>query len=62
MAKILTYSQLEISSQVEEIIENILNPKLNESLDDNFVYKVLKGLSADLKFNYGLVFTFGTGI
>jgi hypothetical protein len=47
----------------DKFIDIIINPKLNESLiDNNFIKKILKGFSKDLKFNYGSIFTFGTGI
>lgn len=47
----------------ENFIEKFLNPTVNESLMDNKIVKdILQKLSKDLKFNYGLIFTFGTGI
>ena len=46
----------------EEFFEVMLNPSINESIDEPKVKDILKGLAADLKFNTRLVFTFGTGI
>jgi hypothetical protein len=64
MAKILKFNDYNVSEdRASEMIENICNPQINESaIDDSLIKKILKGLSKDLKFNYGLVFTFGTGI
>jgi hypothetical protein len=64
MAKVLKFNEHQLSIKAaEELIDMIINPKLNESsIDDTYVQKILKGLSGDLKFNYGLVFTFGAGI
>ena len=63
MSKILKYNQHKESLKMaEELIEMIINPKLNESVDDSYIQNILKSLSRDLKFNYSLVFTFGAGI
>jgi hypothetical protein len=64
MAKVLKFNDHSNSLQMaEDLIEMIVNPKLNESsIDDSHIQKILKGLSIDLKFNYSLVFTFGAGI
>ena len=64
MAKVLKFNDHSNSVKMaEELIEMIANPKLNESsIDDSHIQKILKGLAFDLKFNYSLVFTFGTGI
>lgn len=61
--RILRYNQHKESLKMaEELVEMIVNPKLNESVDDSHIQKILKGLAFDLKFNYSLVFTFGSGI
>jgi hypothetical protein len=63
MSKILKYNQHKESIiMAEELIEMIVNPKLNESIDDDHIQKILKDLARDLKFNWGLVFIFGAGI
>jgi len=64
MARILKFGDYNKSEdQATEIIENMCNPQVNESsVDDSVIKKIVKGLSNDLKFNYKLVFTFGTGI
>lgn len=64
MTKILKYSEYNQFENIPlEIINNICNPVINESIIENSVFdKIAKKLSKDLKFNFGLVFTFGTGI
>ena len=64
MTRVLKFVEHENSIKMaEELIEMIINPKLNESsIEDKHLKKILKGLAFDLKFNYSLVFTFGTGI
>lgn len=65
MKKVFKYQQFSDSlSLAEEFIDVILNPRINESVepDEKVIHKILKGLANDLKFNYGLVFTFGAGI
>ena len=63
MSRILKYNQHNESIKMaEELIEMIVNPKLNESIDDNHIQKILRGLAKDLKFNWGLVLIFGAGI
>ena len=64
MVKILKFGDYNKSEdQAIEIIENICNPQINESnIDDSSIKSILKGLSRDLRFNYSLVFSFGTGI
>ncbi len=58
--KVLTYNQYRIA---EDLCEFIANPIINESDNkDSQINGVLKKLSQDLKFNYGLVFTFGVGV
>lgn len=60
---ILRYEQFGKSERMaEELIESILNPTMNESVDNKAVTKILNDFQRDLKFNYGLVFKFGTGI
>ena len=61
--KILRYTDYSNSSEMANfLISNLENPIINESLDESYVRKMLKGFSNDLKFNIGLIFTFGTGI
>lgn len=64
MPKILKFSEYDKSmDQAFEIIENICNPKINESnVDDSLIKSICHKLSRDLKFNTGLIFSFGTGI
>jgi hypothetical protein len=63
MNKVLRYNEYQSSVDIaEKLIEMIVNPKLNESVDDSHIKNILKSLSRDLKFNYNLVLTFGTGI
>jgi hypothetical protein len=58
--KVLNYKQYQIS---EDLANFIANPPINESDDKNTqIDGLLKKLSQDLKFNYGLVFTFGVGV
>lgn len=61
--KLLKYNEYSTSiSKAEEFLNMIFNDKLNESLDDSHIKEILKSLSNDLKFNFNLVVTFGTGI
>ena len=62
--RILKYTDhINSNRMTEELIELIINPMIKESsMDDGHIRKILKGLSSDIKFNYGLVLTFGTGI
>ena len=45
-----------------ELIDSIINPKLNESSRDNQIYKILHSFAKDLKFNKNIVETFETGV
>ena len=60
--KILNYSTYSRSNDMIELLIKNLESPINESNDDSSIKNILKGLSNDLKFNIGLVFTFGTGI
>lgn len=61
--KILRYTDYSNSNEMLDFfISSLENPVVNESLDESYVRKILKGFSNDLKFNIGLIFTFGTGI
>ena len=51
-----------LSEMVDFFISSIDLPMVSESVDDSYIKKVLSSLSKDLKFNAGLIFTFGTGI
>lgn len=63
MTKILKYSDYIVSEiRAEELIDNICKPYLNESKDDGEFESIAKKLSKDLKFNFKLILTFGTGI
>ncbi len=58
--KILTYKQYEMA---EDLSVFISNPLVKESGDvKSQIDSILKKLSKDLKFNYGLVLTFGVGV
>lgn len=58
--KVLSYKQYQIA---EDLADFIANPIINESDDKSSqIDGILKKLSKDLKFNYGLVFTFGVGV
>lgn len=62
--KILRYQEHYSSeSMTKDILEFLFNDIINESskIPDN-INKILKSLSKDLKFNYGLVLTFGVGV
>lgn len=56
---ILKYRDYDMSLRFMELLES---NKVNESMSDYNIMDVLKDLSKDLKFNYGLIFTFGAGI
>jgi len=65
--KVLRFTEFEkhelLQNQLLDIIEMISNPILNEKLlDKKLIKSILSKLSNDLKFNLGLVGTFGTGI
>jgi hypothetical protein len=60
--KILKYNDFYKQNEFFEFFLSNLDNYIKESSDYSFVDKILKGLSNDLKFNIGLVFTFGTGI
>jgi len=65
MSKILRYKEFSLTEkQSKEFLDNLLNPLINESADNrpSLVKKILKNLAGDLKFNLGLVGTFGMGI
>lgn len=63
MSKILKYQQYtESEKQAGELIEAIVNPRINESISNQHLDKILNDFQRDLKFNVGLVFKFGTGI
>ena len=58
--KVLSYKQYQMA---EDLANFIANPIINESDDkDPQIDSILKKLSNDLRFNYGLVFTFGVGV
>ena len=63
MSKILRYTEYKQSEEKAlEIVEMICNPQINESKKMSAFRTIAKKLSFDLKFNFGLVVTFGTGI
>jgi len=58
--KVLTYRQYQMA---EDLSNFIANSPINESDNKNTeIDGILKKLSQDLRFNYGLVFTFGVGV
>jgi hypothetical protein len=58
--KVLSYKQYQMA---EDLSNFIANSPLNESDNKNTeIDGILKKLSQDLRFNYGLVFTFGVGV
>lgn len=62
--KILKYQEhSSVELMMNDIFECLFNDIINESskVPDN-INKILKSLSKDLRFNYGLVFTFGVGV
>lgn len=66
MSKVLKYQEFVNNEKMsQDFLDMILNPSINEKVEeteDTMVKKVLHNLSSDLRFNTGLVFTFGTGI
>jgi hypothetical protein len=63
MSKILRYTEYKQSEEkANEFIEMVCNPQMNESKDSGEFESIAKRLSKDLKFNFGLIATFGTGI
>jgi len=62
--RVLKFNELVQSQQkAEEFIREMENSNMNDSnLTDTNFNKILKNLSNDLKFNIGLLTTFGTGI
>jgi len=56
---ILKYNQYGMTDRFIELFENSM---INESIPDDNYKEVLRELSKDLKFNFGLIFTFGAGI
>jgi len=62
--RVLRYNEYDKSiDQAWELIENICNPIIKESnIDDSSIHSIGKKLSRDLKFNFGLITSFGTGI
>jgi hypothetical protein len=63
MSRVLKWNEYRISEErALEVIESICNPIINESNDDKLFYTISKKLARDLKFNIGLILTFGTGI
>jgi hypothetical protein len=63
MSRILKYEEFKNYEEIaSELVQNICNPQMNESKDvDNFDV-ISKKLSKELKFNFGLIATFGFGI
>lgn len=58
--RIPNYQQYKIS---EDFVNFLANPVINESDDkESVISEILQRLQKDLKFNYGLVFTFGVGV
>jgi hypothetical protein len=58
--KVLSYKQYQMA---EDLANFIANPIINESDNkDTEINSIIKRLSQDLRFNYGLVFTFGVGV
>lgn len=58
--KVLGYRQYQMA---EDLSNFIANPIINESDNTDLqIVSILKKLSNDLRFNYGLVFTFGVGV
>jgi hypothetical protein len=68
MRKILKWEEYEKSAKVwEDFAKLLVDSNIRESKDENKVteleiVKITKQLSKDLRFNYGLIFTFGAGI
>jgi hypothetical protein len=63
MNKILKYKDWEKNSKIiEEFAKQLVQPKMNESINETTIKSILAQLSKDLKFNYQLIFTFGAGI
>jgi hypothetical protein len=63
MSKILKYTEYNQSEEkASELIEMVCNPQMNESKEGDNFESISKKLSKDLKFNFGLIATFGTGI
>ena len=63
MSKILRYKEYNKSEEISnEFIENLCNPQINESNEFKNYQSIAKKLAKDLKFNIGLILTFGTGV
>lgn len=63
MSKILKYKDYSLSEErALELIQNICKPQMNESKSWSNFKSISSKLSKDLKFNFGLVVTFGAGI
>lgn len=63
MSKILKYDEFKnYEEMASELVQNICNPQMNESKDGDNFNIIAKKLSKELKFNFGLVATFGFGI
>ena len=63
MARIVRFNEFRDPELMgEEFLEIMLNPQINESVEESKIIEILKSLSKDLKFNTRLIFTFGTGI
>ena len=63
MYKVLKYNEFYRSDEMSEyFLDVFFNPRINESISDSKIKSVAKKLSDDLRFNYGLVLMFGTGI
>jgi len=63
--KILRYNDFVYEKIPGDFLNMLLNPVINEKSDNripSMVSRILKNLSDDLRFNVGIVFTFGTGI
>lgn len=63
MSKILKYKDYSLSEErALELIQNICKPQVNESKSWSNFKSISSKLSKDIKFNFGLVATFGVGI
>lgn len=68
MKRVLNFKEHQKSVEIaEDLISAILSPKLNESEDNDRTHKeqideIINKLANDLKFNFSLIGTFGTGI
>lgn len=63
MNRVLKFNDYKSSIDlIENFVNNLIDEKIHESKSESEIKKISTQLQKDLNFNYGLIFTFGSGI